>query len=141
MRKKLFDIAQNHGYSSFHQWYDMLNNKQIWQGIVIPTLCGISPFSIALITDTLLKKIKKDYGIVQAVRLAVPEHEWEAWRFTKVPRQHWNSLENQRQLLESFAAAKGICSFKDWDKITTRDILEFPHGMHQPQHLHLCIAF
>jgi hypothetical protein len=47
-----------------------------------------------------------------------PEHEWIPWKFAKVPKNFWDSKENQRKFLQYTFTELGLKDMEDWYKVS-----------------------
>lgn len=41
-----------------------------------------------------------------------------------MPKEHWQSLQNQRQFMEQFARRRNVSKPSDWGKVTFRSIVQ-----------------
>jgi hypothetical protein len=55
-----------------------------------------------------------------------PQYEWEPWRFSKVPSNFWQDIENQKLFWISLGKKKGFSKMESWYAITPDDVLK--HG-------------
>ena len=51
-----------------------------------------------------------------------PDHTWHTWLFSKVPKNWWKSVENQREYLTWLGERLGYKTMEDWYKITNTDL-------------------
>lgn len=55
------------------------------------------------------------------------EQVWEKrWfkRHNNVPKEHWQSLQNQRQFMEQFARQRNLSKPSDWGNVTFRSVVD-----------------
>jgi hypothetical protein len=46
-----------------------------------------------------------------------PEYEWLSWRFTQIPKNFWEKMENQKKFVDWAGKKLGIKEMDDWYKI------------------------
>ena len=59
------------------------------------------------------------------LRHAYPNHKWEHWGFSKIPKGYWSA--NERDFLDRLAPKLGFKSMEDWYNIHSKQISEH-HG-------------
>jgi hypothetical protein len=47
-----------------------------------------------------------------------PDYTWLPWKFTAIPRNYWENIQNQRKSVDWAAAQLNIKEMSDWYKIT-----------------------
>ena len=57
------------------------------------------------------------YNVISSV---YPEYEWLPWRFEKVPKHYWDSLENQRKFIEWAGKELQIKEMSDWYNVSNK---------------------
>jgi hypothetical protein len=57
-------------------------------------------------------------SVLQALKMAYPEHNFQPHRFKSVPKHHWESLENQRALFDDIFKQLQFKEMSDWYSIT-----------------------
>lgn len=64
------------------------------------------------------------YGGSPSALLAdtIPEHKWVPWKFDKLPRAFWDSMENQKAYFEWAARQLNVGAPSGWYDVTTRQI-------------------
>jgi len=71
------------------------------------------------------------HSIYKALRNAFPDHKWEPWRFSLVPRNFWSNPTHLRQFFDSLASDLDIKSMDDWyNKLTRKSITEHTGSPH-----------
>jgi len=45
---------------------------------------------------------------VRALTTIYPDHDWQLWKFSKIPPKFWDNVENVRQFLKYLAARLSI---------------------------------
>jgi hypothetical protein len=73
-----------------------------------------------MVGDGLLAVYSGSLGL--ALREVLPEHNWELWRFDKVPQAFWKVKHNQRLYLEGLKQELKVKEMEDWLKVTMQDI-------------------
>jgi len=53
-----------------------------------------------------------------------PEHDWQLWRFSQVPRHYWQEEKNRKLYFEWLTSELKIKSMEDWYTITKEDVLK-----------------
>jgi hypothetical protein len=51
-----------------------------------------------------------------------PSHDWQEWRFTRVPVGFWDDPKGQHKFLSHVAKLHGIKSMSDWYRLTSDDV-------------------
>lgn len=62
----------------------------------------------------------------EMLRSLFPQYEWCEWRFSRVPHEFWDSLENQWRFLEWLGREMGVRRLEDWYRVTIKDVAR--HG-------------
>lgn len=70
------------------------------------------------------KLIRNIYGgsLCTALLSVYPNHSWEEWRFDKVPKGYWNSVENQKKYVDWAAKQLSIASPDQWYARSAADL-------------------
>lgn len=79
--------------------------------------------------------IRRHNGSISGLLKTVfPEHEWDDAKFTKKPRNHWASLQNQRAFFATLGAKLGIDNddLEAWYKVSP-SVIEEHGGRHMLQ--------
>lgn len=109
-------------------WKNLKNQRDYidWLGKDL----GISNMDDWYNTDT--QKIHNRYGetilqsyggsLYHALSAVYPDYKWLPWRFSKVPRGFWNSLDNQKWYADWLGKLLGYTCMNDWYKLSTADI-------------------
>lgn len=58
----------------------------------------------------------------RALKAIYPEHDWQEWRFGKVPRNFWDDLANQKKFVEDVAKQLRVGELDDWFGVKAADI-------------------
>ena len=53
----------------------------------------------------------------------LPEHKWQMWKFSTVPKGFWRDTKNQRNFLEWLSSSLNHKSYEDWYDVT-QNIIE-----------------
>lgn len=66
--------------------------------------------------------LKKNCGnsLVTALEQAYPDHSWQVFRFSTVPRGYWRSISHQKQAVDAAAEELGISTPSDWYSVCVR---------------------
>ena len=49
-----------------------------------------------------------------------PEYPWLPWKFSSLPRNYWDSVDNQKKFVEWAGKELGINEMSDWYKVTAK---------------------
>ena len=63
----------------------------------------------------LLKKYGNSVSLLLAT--ALPEYNWEPWKYPVTPKNYWESMKNQRKFVEWAGKELKIKEMSDWYKI------------------------
>ena len=68
--------------------------------------------------------LSKYYGgsMFKALAHIYPEHDWKAWRFSRVPTGFWQDKRNQFELMEWLVKKLFVSKFEDWYRISVQQI-------------------
>jgi len=58
------------------------------------------------------------------LRNCYPDHEWQLWRFTVIPKDEWNDLTVQRQFCEWVTKELNLSSLNDWYSVAAKNIAD-----------------
>lgn len=61
-------------------------------------------------------------SLVSALQQLYPNHKWQPWRFTAVPRGWWKEQKNLQQFFDAKAAELGVHSLEQWYSKSFSDI-------------------
>ena len=54
-----------------------------------------------------------------------PEYEWKSYKFSSVPREHWDEIKNQQEYANDLGKHLGYTIMEDWYKITKQQIYDY----------------
>lgn len=63
-------------------------------------------------------------SLAAALQSLFPEHEWQPWRFSKVPNNFWKDSQNVRRWFEWLAPQVKVAKMEDWYSVTTELVVE-----------------
>jgi len=109
-RKFMDDLAQEMNIKNYEQWYQVKLEDIKKHG-------GLSLLNYYY-GSSLTKALSKIY----------PEHLWEPWRFSKVPRGYWDNSDNIQEFLKIFEKRLGIKTVEDWYCVTVSQLSESGAG-------------
>jgi hypothetical protein len=55
-----------------------------------------------------------EWDMVALVSKLYPDHNWAAWKFSKVPPLYWKDIANQRKYFDTLGQELGIKTLDDW---------------------------
>lgn len=67
----------------------------------------------------LLKKY--DHSASKMVTTLFSQHPWKYWKFSSLPMDYWDNVQNQREYLEDLAEHLGHGKLEDWYNIRTQE--------------------
>eukprot|EP01027_Heterolobosea_sp_BB2_P018850 GEZU01026495.1.p1 GENE.GEZU01026495.1~~GEZU01026495.1.p1 ORF type:complete len:840 (+),score=185.05 GEZU01026495.1:594-3113(+) len=106
-QRQFFDrIAQQLGIRELDGWYDVTAQEVLARG------------GSGLLNNHYAG------SLVQALKAVYPEHQWNEWRFSSLPRGFWEDPKNQRQFFDRIAVALNVAQLDDWYRVTTREVLK-----------------
>lgn len=73
------------------------------------------------IGTNLLKRFND--SVIKAVIDAFPEHNWEEWRFERVPLRWWNNRKHIRKYLDWLFQELKLKSMDDWYYVTNEQLI------------------
>ena len=56
-------------------------------------------------------------SIYQLLTSIIPEYEWVPWRFSRLPKNYWEDVKNQRKFMDWAGKELGIKEMDDWYKV------------------------
>ena len=65
-----------------------------------------------------------DNSLSKALTSLYPSYPWDLGKFSKVPHNFWNSLENQHRLLNDIGGKLGVNTKEAWYKVSNQDIVD-----------------
>lgn len=102
VRRYLGWLAEELGYESLDDWYDLRTQDLIEHRVTLADLHRHSPAAM--------------------VMAAFPEHAWQLWRFAASPRGVWDKRETRRGYLEWLGEQLGYETLEDWYQLRIEDI-------------------
>jgi hypothetical protein len=102
-RKFLDWLGSKIGIQEPSQWYEVSGEEIIARG-------GI---------HLLNHYSKSPYKMLQAI---YPEHEWQPWRFSRIPNGFWNDPSNGKNFFDWLALQLNVKQWEDWYGVTKSDI-------------------
>jgi hypothetical protein len=71
-----------------------------------------------------LLNTKYNGSISQLLAGIFPNYEWLPWNFPYTPKKFWSDRKNMQKLVDWAGKELGVVQFSDWNKKTTRDLVE-----------------
>jgi len=99
-------VASKKALQSPDQWYS-ITSKELYQAAA----------------TTPLRRLVQSHSVAKLAQLALPTHQWKAWKFSTVPREWWSDINNQKAFLLDFAQTHQIKSATDWAQVHSQDLL------------------
>lgn len=62
-------------------------------------------------------------SLLEALQNIYPDHNWDGLRFATVSRGYWQSVDNQRKLMDKIGEELGVKVLDDWYKVSTQEVL------------------
>jgi hypothetical protein len=125
-------------HTPVHFWDDINNQKQFfhWAAKKLNIKEMSDWYKISQKVDFYCKKVTqiKDFFDVGGASLLTnkhtslsallpavyPEYKWSSWRFAKMPKNHWDNVNNQRDFVNWAGNQLQIKETSDWYKITQK---------------------
>jgi len=85
----------------------------------VPTLKFIEMGGSALLS-------RYDGSLSSALEAIYPEHKWDLLKFTRAPQNHWQSIENQHEMIDEIREKIGVKEgdFEAWYKVTSQQFID-----------------
>ena len=61
----------------------------------------------------------------QFVKEMFPHYEWKSYKFSQVPREHWDEIKNHKDFANDLGKHLGYTNMEDWYKITLQQIYDY----------------
>jgi len=91
------------GFTDLNDWYRIFHQDIVDYG------------GIGILT-------KYDGSPSKMLQSVYPEHNWNIYKFDKVPYGHWESMENQKKFMDWLGVELGVTEMQDWYKITQKEM-------------------
>jgi len=113
LRKKLDDISNTPSFkfTRLDQWYGVTNKA------LVSACKDDSEFRTFLRSNP--------GGLVNALLSAYPDHNWQVWRFHKVPVKWWADKAHRQAFLDDFANSKQFKSMDDWYSVHVQHVRDY----------------
>lgn len=72
--------------------------------------------------------LQNGYSPLKLLREHMPDHDWEPWRFERVPNGFWHSRSNRAWFLAWLGDYFGFDHLNDWSELTRQDIRDAGGG-------------
>ena len=112
-------------------YWDSLNNQRLFFDEVAEKFKIRQPSDWSKCTYQKLVKeggaplLRRYTSLVAALRSVYPEYEWDNIPLrTRMPRNHWNKLENQRKFFNELQNRYNIKQPEDWTNITYKQVVK-----------------
>jgi hypothetical protein len=83
-----------------------------------------------------LLRFYHDNSHIRALTRIYPEIDWQPWRFSNVPKGHWENRENQLEFFDWIAEELNIQYSQDWYELLNRETLTHFGGRYLLCHHH-----
>jgi len=105
-RRSIFEtIAKKFNIKGYDDWYNV----------------KISELKVRGHASGLLKAYNG--SLAKALRALYPEHNWQEWRFRKVPQHFWDNKQNILRYMKWVSDEIGVVSMRDWYSLSNKQFI------------------
>lgn len=95
-----------------------------WQGIEYTGWYKVKQSDVSRAGGHHLLQHHYDGCLAKALITLYPQHKWAVWKFSKVPNNFWDDMDNQREFFDAVGKSFGVVNEHDWYKITQQHIVD-----------------